>query len=871
LIDSGFKYKTICLFFLIFNILLAQEKEVKDAVQLSGKDTVKISADTIKKEKLEDVVNSSADEIRNLVSKKLTYLIKNAKVTYQDMDMEADYIVVDWNTGDIYARGEIDTLGRIVGATTFTQGGKKYEYREAHFNMKTKQGLTYNVRTEEGEGIIVSEVAKKINDDEYYMRRAIYTTDEYFKAKKDSIPDYFLSAGKMKLVRQKTLVTGPIGMYIEQVPTPFILPFAILPATNKRSAGLLMGTFGERQSKGFYLDHWGLYIPIGEYLDYEIRAGVYTKGSWMLDNNLRYIKRYRYNGNLSFRYDKNINSTKGLPDYSESSNYNITWTHSQSDKANPNLTFSSSVNYMSSNYYANSVNPINLVNSSVVSNQTNSSVSVVKRFNSTPLTVSANVSANQSIQSGTVAMVLPQISVNAPQFYPFAPKNGIKKGLLQNFSMDYRMDLRNNLTTTTDDMFTSRMFDNSQNGIQQTTNFSTNGTIFNYFQFTLGGNYKEVWTTKTQRTTSYWKNSSTMIGDSLMIDTYDKNGFATYRTFGFSAGLTTALYGQLNFNKNGIIRAVRHVMTPSVSFGYTPDFSADSWGYYGSYSDIKGNPVKYSYFQNGIFGAPSSGLSNSVGISIANNLEMKVRDRSDEKKGERKIKIFDYLNIGTSYNIAADSLRWSPISINGATSLWNSKLKVNYAMTINPYKAVYDTPKGGYYPTWHYVDKFGTFAPSNYTIGLTFGLTPSMFGEKTDYGKKYKKKGSIRYEKYYFDDDNYAHFDLLWTLNASLNYNYSKAIDGTVNRTTASALSGNISPSPYWNINFVTNYDFMAEKFTYTTIGLSRDLRSFTINFNWNPLGYYKSWNFFIGIKANVLRDAVKYESRSFNNYGTSF
>jgi lipopolysaccharide export system protein LptA len=870
LINSGFKYKTVCLFFLIFNILLAQQEDENAAVQSSGKDSIQISADTVTKERLEDVVNSSADEIRNTISKKFSYLINNAKVTYQDMEMNADYIVIDWNTSDIYARGKTDSLGRIVGTTTFTQAGKKYEYREARFNMKTKQGLTYNVRTEESEGVIVAEVAKKMNDDEYYMRRGIYTTDEYFKAKKDSIPDYYLSADKMKLIKSKTLVTGPIEMYIEQIPTPFMLPFAILPATSKRSAGLLIGTFGERQSKGFYLDRWGVYIPIGEYADYEFRTGAYTKGSWMLDNNLRYTKRYRYSGNLSFRFDKNINSTKGLPDYSESSNYSITWSHSQSDKANPNLTFSASVNYMSSNYYANSVNPINLVNSNVVSNQTNSSVSVVKRFNTTPLTVSANVSANQSIQLGTVTMVLPQLAVNMPQFYPFAPKSGTKKGLLQNLSMDYRMDLRNNLTTTTDDMFTQRMFDNAKNGIQQTTQLSTGGTILNYFQFTLGGNYKEIWATKTQQTISYWKNSGAM-GDSLKIETFDKNGFASYRTFNLSAGLSTTLYGQLNFNKEGLIRAIRHVVTPSISFGYTPDFSDPSWGYYSTYLGVDGKPVKYSYFKDNIFGAPPSGLSNSIGISIANNLEMKVRDQSDKKKGERKIKIFDYLNIGTSYNMAADSLRWSPISVNGATSLWNSKLKVNYSMTMNPYKAVYNIPKGGYSPTWHYVDEFGNFAPTNYSIGLTFGLDPTMFGEKTDYGKKYKKQGTIRYEKYYFDDDNYAHFDLPWRINTSLNYNYSKAINGTLNKTIMTSLSGSVSPSPYWNINFTTNYDLMAKEFTYTTIGLSRDLRSFTINFNWNPMGYYKSWDFFIGIKANILRDAVKYQDRSFRNYGSSF
>lgn len=605
LTNSSFKYSALCLFFLIFNILLAQEKDGKKAV-----DSSHITTDTIKvkKEKLEDIVNTHGDEIRNLISKKLTYLIHNAKVEYEDMTIAADYIVMDWNSGDIFARGKTDSLGKITDHILFTQGGKKFEYTEAVFNMKTKQGTAFNIRTDEDEMVIVAEKAKRMNDEDYYMRRSSITTDEYFKAKKDSLPDYNLSTNKMKMVtgkNQKTIVAGPTQMYIEQFPTPFILPFLYLPSTGKnRAAGILIGSFGERQTKGFYLERWGFYVPIGEYADLETRFGVYTKGSWMIDNKFRYIKRYKYSGNFNIIYEKNITSTKGLDDYSETENYRVVWNHTQDPKANPTLSFNSAVNFMSQNYYTNSIYNQNAINGSVTNNQSSSSISITKRFNNNPLTISLASSVSQQINSGTtnsgkktpgsVVMTLPDLSVTMPQVYPFTPKSGTKKGMFQNIYMDYKMNLKYKANTTMDDIFTSKMFDEAQNGMTHETNFGTTTNIFNYFQLGINGNYKEAWTTKTIKK-EYDPSAN-------KLNTIDKDGFKSYRTFGGSASVTTTLYGMARFKKGGMIEAIRHMISPTVSYNFMPDFSSDSWGYYGTYTDQNGKKVKYSYFEGGILG-----------------------------------------------------------------------------------------------------------------------------------------------------------------------------------------------------------------------------------------------------------------------------
>lgn len=853
LIKFGFKYKLLYPILLIFNIILAQNVEKKDSVSIK-KDTIKKGGNA-----LEDVVNAYADEIRNDFPNQTSYLIKNAKVEYQDMKILADYIVINWDSGDVTARGKTNDKGDIVESTTFTQGEQNFDYKEFKFNIKTKQGIAFGVRTTDKEAVIVAEKAKRLNENEYYLRRGMYTTDTYFMQKKDSLPDYHLSTGKIKMIKDEAIITGPIQMYIEQVPTPFVVPFMYIPDMNKRSAGLLIGTFGERESLGFYLDNWGIYLPINDYIDMELRAGVYSKGSWSISDNIKYLKNYRYNGNFNLRYEKKVMGTPGLSDYSKQNNYNVTWSHTQSDKANPNLSFSASVNMVSSNYYKNSVWAGNLYNGNVVTSTTSSSISLVKRFDTLPLSASLTASSSQSLSTGNVSMTLPNLNVSMSQQYPFAPKSGSKKGMLQNFYMNYSLNVMNQLTTTNDDLFSSKMFDNAKNGMKQESAFGTSTTFLNYFQLTLTGGYKEVWSLKTLK-----KDYDST--DDKVVST-DVNGFKTYRTFNGAASVQTTLYGQMNFNKTGIIQAVRHVMTPSVGYGYTPDFSTDSWGYYKTYIDKTGKQVKYSIFENGVFGSPGSAKSSSLNFSLANNLEMKVRDKK-EKTGVKKIKIFESLNLTTNYNMAADSLKWGNISVSGSSSLLNSKIRVNYSGTIAPYKIVFDTPTS---TSGHYVDKYGYFTLANYNVGMTFGLDPSMFGEKTDYAKKYKRQGTVRYDKYYFDDEGYAHFDIPWKLDFTFSYNNSRNTNRTSTNTASLQVNGSVSPSPYWDINFSTNYDIMTKKLGYTRIALTRDLRSFNITFNWVPFGAYKTWDFFIGIKANVLKDAVKYQERNFYDSNSSF
>ena len=867
---SIFKSILLILNILIFNNILAQivpqntagNNGVQDSLSIT-RDSVGIKKDTIiPKEQLDDVVKTKAEnKSSSSISNKQTFLNKKAQIIYQDMQIDADYIRIDWETGKIYARGEQDEKGKITTPAVATQGGKKFEYSEVIYNFKTKQAIAFNARTEESEGVIVAERTKKYDDSVFVMRNAMFTTDEYFLKKKDSLADYHMSAPYIKLLKGKNssqIVTGPIQMYIEQVPTPLILPFAILPFSDKRSAGILIPSFGERQDVGFFLNGLGYYQPIGDHFDLKILADVYTKGSWNLKPELNYLKKYRYSGNFAADYGYTVRGIKGLDDYSRTKTFRIAWRHSQDSKANPYLTFNSSVDIVSSRFYNNTVNNNYIFNENVLNTQQTSRVNVTKRFLNLPVTISASMAYAQNFATGLTDLRLPDMTVAINQFYLFKPKTGVRTGLLENINVNTGLALSNYVQTTEDKLFKKEMWDEMKTGAKNNISMSTNTTVAKYFTFSLSANADNVVTTKTlERNYNPVTNA---------IDDKFNKGIAAYSTFSASTSMQTVLYGQKNFSKNSPIVAIRHMITPSFSFTYSPDFGEKSWGYFRNYSNSRGEMTPYSIFDNGIYGAPTSGLTQSLGFNINNNLEMKVRSKSDST-GVKKVKIFENLNISGGYNFAAERYKWSVFSVNGQSSFFNNKLNVNTSLTIEPYEIVFQDGSD----VGERTENFGHFSLQGFNVQLSYPMSEAIFGKKEEGSKKYKKKGEIRNENYFFDDDNYSHYSPTWTLNVNANYQYSRGVSRLGQKVATLGLDGSIKLTPYWNINGSTNYDIQNKELGYTRLGFARDQRSFTITFNWVPFGQYKVYDFFIGIKANILKDAVKYKERSFTQPNSSF
>ncbi len=860
MVKIGFKNIPLILIILIFNNFLAHAEAQNLSENKAVKDTV-IRPDTLRTpEQLQAVVYSKADRIRNNIPKKMTYLNTNAQVKYQDMQIDADYISIDWNKSLVFARGELDSLGRISKPAVALQGGKTYEYDEFTYNIKTRQAIAFNARTEESEGVIVAEKTKKYNDSVFFMRRGKYTTDEYFIQKKDTIADYYLLAPNIKLVKGKNksqVITGPIQMYIEQVPTPLIMPFAILPFSDKRSAGILIPSFGEREDVGFFLNSLGYYQPIGEHFDLKVLADIYTKGSWNLRPEMNYRKNYRYTGNFSADIGTTVRGIKGLDDYSKTGTYRIAWRHQQDPKANPFLTFSASVDVVSNRFYNNTVNNNYAFNQNNLNAQQNSTISVVKRFLTLPVTITGTSSYSQNFSTGLADLKLPVLNVAINQFYLFKPKNGIREGLLENITVNTGLNLNNYVQTNEGELFTSAMWDKMQTGLKNNIALGTNTTIARYFTFSLSANIDNALTTKTL-TRTY--NPVTNTTEDIL-----NKKIAGYSSFSTSTSLQTVLYGQMNFKRGSSVQAIRHMMTPQVGFSYSPDFSAPSFGYYRNYYNERGEMTMYSIFDRGIIGTPNSGLVQALTFSVNNNLEMKVRSKKDST-GIKKIKIFESLNFNTSYNFAAPKYKWSIFSFNGQTTLFN-KLNLNTSLTLEPYKILFAPGEERGIRT----DRFGYFSIQGFNAQLSYPLSEAIFGEREDPSKKYSKKGEIRNENYYFDDDDYAHFQQPWTLNINAQYGYTRNLTRFGNQVASLGLDGTLKLTPYWSLTGNLYYDIITKEIANTQLGFSRDQRSFTINFNWIPFGQYKVYDFFIGIKANILRDALKYRDRSFTQPNAPF
>ena len=636
------------------------------------------------------------------------------------------------------------------------------------------------------------------------------------------------------------------------------MPFAILPFSDKRSAGILIPSFGERQDVGFFLNGLGYYQPIGDHFDLKILSDFYTKGSWNLKPELNYLKKYRYSGNFAADYGYTVRGIKGLDDYSRTKTFRIAWRHSQDSKANPYFTFNASVDIVSSKFYNNTVNNNYIFNGNVLNTTQTSRINVTKRFLNLPITISASAGYNQNFATGLTDIRLPDMTVAVNQFYLFKPKTGVRTGLLENINVNTGFALSNYVTTTEDQLFKQQMWQDLKTGAKNNISLSTNTTLAKFFTFSLSANADNVLTTKTLEKSF---NPVTNV-----IDNVYNNGIAAYSTFSTSVSLQTILYGQKNFGKKSPIVAIRHMMTPSFSFTYSPDFGARSWGYYRDYANARGEITPYSIFEGGIYGAPSTGLTQSLGFNIANNIEMKVKSKSDST-GVKKVKIFENLNVSGGYNFAAEKYKWSVFSVNAQSSFFDSKLNVNSSLTIEPYQIVFANGSD----TGIRTENFGHFSLQGFNLQLSYPMSDAIFGKKEELSKKYKKKGEIRNENYYFDDDNYAHYIPTWTLNVNANYAYTKGLSRLGTKVATVGLDGSIKLTPYWNINGSTNYDIVNKTLAYTRLGFSRDQRSFTITFNWVPFGQYKVYDFFIGIKANILKDAVKYKERSFTQPNSTF
>ncbi|WP_394346283.1 putative LPS assembly protein LptD [Myroides indicus] len=840
----------------------AMESVVQDSTQLKN-DSI---ANPAKKPILEAIVYRKAKDYEKLDQKKKELTLYNeAEIKYQDFELKSGIIVFNYDTNEIYAGRIKDSLGNLSQPPVFTQGSQVVEPDSIRYNTKTQKALVWQSRTSQGEFRIKSEVTKKENDSVYFMKDVIFTT-----AKDLDDPEYYFKTRKVKFVPNKKVVVGVTNMVIADVPTPLGLPFAFFPMSEQAESGFIIPSVGDTNEQGYYLQNGGYYFAISDQLDLTVQGDYYTNGSWALRGNSNYAKRYKYNGRVLVRYENNIFSEKGLPDYQSSKLYNIQWNHNQDPKSNPSSRFSASVNLGSSQYFRQSNNSYNVGAS--LNNTMSSSISYSKTFESTPqVNLSLTATHSQSTNTQDINMTLPTLQLSVDNMFPFAPKNGIKKGIIKNLKFSYNLRGENRARTKEEFFFKKEMFDSLNTGFQHSIPISTNFKVFKYFSVTAGGNYNEVWyfdTTKKEYNPE--KNK---------VEDIRVNGFDSFRTYNFTASVGTTIYGTFNFNKDARIQAIRHVMRPNIGYSYTPSFEQ----YYDTYAiDATGQTMQdYTRFQGGLFGAPGKMNSNMLNMSLSNTFEAKIRDDESETGEPKKLMLLNNLNFSTSYNISADSLKWAPVRMSAGTAILKDKMQINLGATLDPYALdnnnrridVYNINNGG---------SLFRLTSANLTVNWSMSSNDPLFGNSDtpnqnsidnggrgdDLFGQSMNLGDNRDSMFGNEDDDaerpfegFYNAKLPWDLTFaySLTYNNSQRQNEIVNNSVM--VSGNIELSPRWKVGFSSGYDFVQKGVTFTQLRFERDLLSWRMDFTWVPIGTYTSWGFFIGIKSSMLSD-IKWEKR---------
>ncbi|MEM9000701.1 MAG: putative LPS assembly protein LptD [Bacteroidota bacterium] len=816
------------------------------------------------------------------------YLYNEAEIYYQDTELKAGIIVMDYVKNEVYA-------GRIKNADStfsqlpfFKQGTNEVNPDSIRFNFDTKKALIWNSRTEQQAGLgsfgsdamkVLAQVTKKENDSVYFLKDGKITTS------KDTIdPDYYIRIRKAKFVPGKKIIAGFSNMYLVDIPTPIALPFAYFPLTTGRTAGLIFPTFGNDPQRGYFIQNGGYYFPISDYVDFSILGDYYTNGSYGFRTQSIYKRRYKFSGNINFRFENLITSQKGFDDFSRSTIYNLQISHSQDAKANPNSRFSASVNLGSSSYFRNSANQINLANTQ--NNNLSSSISYSKTFPAYPsVNMSLTATHNQNTNTEVINLTLPTLQASVERIFPFAKRDGIKKGIIQNINLQYNLRAENRIQTNDSEFFTSAMFDDARIGAQHSVPVSTNFKVAKYFSITLGTNYQDVWTLETfERGLDPDDPESNR---EVVLDTI--SGFDRYNTYNLTASIGTTLYGTFNFGEDKKIQAIRHVMRPSIGWGFTPSFEQ----FYDSYTDSDGEEVLYSRFEGTLFGAPSLNRSNTLSFSLQNTLEAKVRDKDTTALEPKKISLLSNLNFSTSYNFEADSLKLAPVSFNGGTTILDNKMSINFSGTLDPYAIdnngtrinTFNIDNGGSlfrltraglnvgysidsetFKKGGKKDKEGADAAGDAYRAASGGRTDDLFGSGFDTGN------SFRFEEERKNDGDIENpiygTKIPWDLRLAYATTYSNSNRQNEFTNNSLMFSGNIQLSPRWGLGFSSGYDFKNQGFTLTQFRFQRNLKSFDLRFNWVPFGNNERWDFFIGISSSILSD-LKWEQRSQRRLGT--
>ena len=821
------------------------------------------------------------------------YLYGNSKVDYENMKLTSDKVHMNLDKSTVRATGTVDSTaeGGIKGKPVFTMGKDEYKSDTMAFNFKSKKGLIKGIYTEQQDGFLSGEVAKRDSTGSIYLQHGRYTTCD------KPHPDFYIALSRAKVRPGKDVVFGPAYLVVADVPLPLAIPYGFFPFSKKYSSGFIMPSYGDESDRGFYLRDGGYYFAISDKWDLKLLGEIYTKGSWGVSAASNYRKRYRYSGSFLFSYQDSKTGDKGLPDFAEQESFKIQWNHRQDPKANPYSSLAASVNFATSSYERNNLNSMYNPQTLTQSTRT-SSVSWSTGFSSIGLSLSATTNLAQNMRDSSIQITLPDLNISLSRFYPFKRKHLVgKERWYEKISMSYTGQLANSISTKEDKLLHSNLIKDWKNAFQHTIPVQANFTLFNYINVTPSFNFTDRMYSK--KVTRGWDNT---LQKEVVRDTI--YGFHNVYNWSMNVGASTKLYGFWVPNRKLFgdkIQAIRHVITPQVSFSYSPNFGARRYGYYDSYqyTDASGNVklVEYSPYQDELYSVPGKYKTEMISWDVSNNIEMKIKSDKDTT-GYKKISIIDELGASMSYNAAADYHRWSDLSMRLRLKWWK-----NYTFSMNAQFATYayeldanGKPYVGNHTEWGYgrLPRFQGMS-QNFSFTLNPEKLKKWFGRKDDkdddkvsvdsdgpdtniesnmdddlekgkYAAK-KKRGNIAET----DDDGYMSFNMPWSLTIGYGITMRENTAGRFNTKTMRYpykftqtlnFSGNIRISDGWNINFSSGYDFENHAMSMTTASLSRDLHCFNMSAS-VVLAPYTSYNFTFRCNAATLTDALKYDKRS--------
>ncbi len=850
--------------------------ESKDIIRLKPvivKDSVK--TDTVNNAALTDIVKKEAAGYQRMskVENKM-YLYDKAKIVYGDIELTAGIIILNNNNDNVFAAGIKDSTG-YTQRPVFKQGSNVVEPDSIFFNYKTKKALIYNSRTKDGELNIIAEASKRVNDSVFYMRNAKFTTSEDVDN-----PEYYFLARKIKFVPDKKVVTGLVNMYIADVPTPIGLPYGFFPLADKQSSGFIIPSFADNRNRGFGLQNGGYYFAINDYVDLKVLGDIYSNGSYGLRFDSNYALRYKFGGRISLRFEKLLIEERGFPNFSEQQIFNFRWNHNQDQKANPSSRFSASVNVGSSQFFRQSINQVNTGN--FLNNSFNSSISYSKTFEGEPgmnLTLSATHSQNTNTEQ--INMTLPTLQFSINRVYPFEPEFRAKKGAIENINLQYNLRGENRIQTTDSLFFKPQMFEDMNAGLQHSIPITTNFKVFDHFSVSTNLNYQETWVFKTFDP-FFDEETQTIQRDTI-------NGFDSYRTYNASASIGTTVYGMFDFGDDSKIKAIRHVMRPSVSYSINPGF--DEFFEQINIPGVGTAPDRtreVSRFDGTLFGSPNPNFSSSMSFGLTNDFEAKVRKKDTTLTGDeayKKVKLLSNLGFNTSYNFAADSLKLSPITVRGNIPLFEEKVNINVNGALDVYALDSNNRRintlninngGSLFRLTRANVSFGyRLSDKDFTKGedgdeeedeeenlndetfLNGGRPDDLFGSGDPLNNRLNPRSKKDEPK--TDDSEFYNYKPPWSLNLQYAMTYNNSARQNEISSHSIMFSGDIELSPRWSIGASSGFDLVDPGFTFTQLRFNRDLKSWQFSFNWRPIGDNTSWFFFIGIKSGIFRD-IKYD-----------